>query len=1059
MLRGSPIPASEATTARDPGRAPSLVRAVAVESSILIGLLLLGGLLLPRTSRTVIDPRLRVALALPVGIAAHATVGVLRLPGLWGAAATAAVILFLPTVLHARGTPSGWTRADVRALASASVGILAVVALARWTTFLMLTPDSRDYWAGGAVLADGNLAPALLDVKRGLSLQSLHAIGFATGIEGLQALGAVLLAAGVVILGASVAGVVNRSRSIASASFVAAAVALVASPQIRGLAAYINTHVLVAVLIMALVILVTLGRGMLPATTVVAAGLVLSRAEGALLVALVLLGTLALADRRTVRIGPWVTSGIATLVWAGLLGLGAAQVGRGTPTAVVLIGLIGVGLLLVGPGVKSLPRETLVRLPIAVSVLLWGAALLLMLRDDEVVFLDVARENLGGGAGRWGVLGILLVAAAVLAVGLSGGSSSPEATVGRWVLIGYVPLALLTKLGDGLDGDAGLATLLVGGGRTGFGDSVNRMWMHAVLVALLVLLHAAFAAPTARRRSWSRAPGVVVAILAVGWVASQWQPAHLPRVVVSDLNVLRAGGIESAIPTEELVDGSTVTQQLLIPPFVAPQGASAAEVCVDVRLVTFGNVPTGSVVLGLVGGGRTAERTLRGERIADFGVEPVCLALDTDGPEPLGPLDDLTLTVRAVGTSPGAAPGLLLAAGVGPRASVRLPGESGADPGATDASVVLEVRLVLEGPGAPLDRAVDTVALLLPWVAMLIGAGLLASRHWGPRATASSDGTRDGTRRSRRDLLAFVARHGDAAAYLDENPDVADSGADPFRHWCDHGAAEGRRLPGIRGTVDGSGPPVAVDPEYALERAFRAFVTEHADVGAYLEANPDVRDAGLEPLGHWLDSGMAQGRQMPGVDVRPHDPGPREGWRALRWRDAPVLIRTHESLPERVVAAIRRQARHEPAILAPGGATIPDLRRIDATRVLDRIGLDLAGLLHGIPARPERVLVTDVVRSGPGSAKDGHLTLVTGPEQATSRRRRDGRSDHDVIVLAEHLRPGVALDATLLARLLHALAPDELVVDRSVVGAEALQRYGRALSSTMRIVTDPGGGP
>ena len=43
----------------------------------------------------------------------------------------------------------------------------------------------------------------------------------------------------------------------------------------------------------------------------------------------------------------------------------------------------------------------------------------------------------------------------------------------------------------------------------------------------------------------------------------------------------------------------------------------------------------------------------------------------------------------------------------------------------------------------------------------------------------------------------FVKEAGDAAAYLEANPDFVAEGFDPLTHWLKHGLEEGRVFPGI----------------------------------------------------------------------------------------------------------------------------------------------------------------------------------------------------------------------------------------------------------------------
>jgi glycosyltransferase involved in cell wall biosynthesis len=79
----------------------------------------------------------------------------------------------------------------------------------------------------------------------------------------------------------------------------------------------------------------------------------------------------------------------------------------------------------------------------------------------------------------------------------------------------------------------------------------------------------------------------------------------------------------------------------------------------------------------------------------------------------------------------------------------------------------------------------------------------------------------------------------DKTWYLEHNPDVASSGADPALHYIRHGAVEGR----------------AASPFF--------------DTRLYLSNNPDVALNGVNPLVHYLRHGEAEGRLISGRVVMP----------------------------------------------------------------------------------------------------------------------------------------------------------------------------------------------
>ncbi len=110
----------------------------------------------------------------------------------------------------------------------------------------------------------------------------------------------------------------------------------------------------------------------------------------------------------------------------------------------------------------------------------------------------------------------------------------------------------------------------------------------------------------------------------------------------------------------------------------------------------------------------------------------------------------------------------------------------------------------------------------------------------------------------------------DGAYYLRTNPDVADSGADPFAHFMDVGWAEGRNpcaLFGVDWYLE-TNPEVAAEGMNPLAHYVTAGAAEGRrphplfDVEHYLSQNPDVSEAGVNPLYHYLTDGWREGRSV-----------------------------------------------------------------------------------------------------------------------------------------------------------------------------------------------------
>ncbi|GJD31119.1 hypothetical protein PMNALOAF_2372 [Methylobacterium adhaesivum] len=238
-------------------------------------------------------------------------------------------------------------------------------------------------------------------------------------------------------------------------------------------------------------------------------------------------------------------------------------------------------------------------------------------------------------------------------------------------------------------------------------------------------------------------------------------------------------------------------------------------------------------------------------------------------------------------------------------------------------------------------------------------AGLNPLVHWlrvgaeeGRPAPVATRNRRDGTD------YDLVARSGwfDPAYYLRQNPDVAEAGLDPISHYLTGGFREGREPSAF---FDGRGygvrypdvlladiPPLVhwlrvglredreapFRPDAERKTGLRSdyeVVTQSGlfDPAFYLRENPDVAEAGLDPVSHYLAGGFREGREPSAFfDGR--------GYRA-RYPDvvvadiAPLLHWLRFGLGENREAPIRRDAGGE---IGPGS----DYGDVAASGLFDR---------------------------------------------------------------------------------------------------------------------------
>lgn len=190
--------------------------------------------------------------------------------------------------------------------------------------------------------------------------------------------------------------------------------------------------------------------------------------------------------------------------------------------------------------------------------------------------------------------------------------------------------------------------------------------------------------------------------------------------------------------------------------------------------------------------------------------------------------------------------------------------------------------------------------------------------------------------------------HFDAAFYLERYPDVAAAGADPFTHFVQWGAAEGRL--GVR--------PAAIEALLKTEHpqgieALAAGANDpDFDEAYYLERYPDIRGAGVVPYEHFINHGRAEGRvaSPPKLTVE-------AGARAVDTAKRSVLIVSHEA--SRTGAPIlslniasELQTRFNVVVLLLGGGDLIADFRESATRVAG------PALVRNAPQDADRIIMT-----------------------------------------------------------------------------------------------------
>lgn len=392
-------------------------------------------------------------------------------------------------------------------LVAVTVALLHHANLAKWHT------DSFMYLMSGQLIADGRYASDVstyLLTARTLGVPLLHAPAHLGGGYFLTSIHALLAAATLAI----VTWLFRRGLAHPAAPAVLATFAvlggllLLTNNRFVFSAFYLNGHLLVAVLV--LVIAGSgwlLARGRFAADTPPAAlmalqvlaipALVISRPEAAMLAVLALLPTwLAGKVSARHRMVTVATLGVANLVWQGFVAW--IHLAREAPVPLTAVGSLALGILLVA-AIPLLRRPLPARLLLVSEAGLWLALLAFVAARGPanlVESLYATGVNLFLGEGRWG-LSVAILTAFVL--GCLVLSRVPHLSYLRFPVTAFVPLGFL------------LAYLRDIPYRVGFGDSLSRMFMHVVPLAVLYVTAAMAAAVAARSPDAAPAPAAETA--------------------------------------------------------------------------------------------------------------------------------------------------------------------------------------------------------------------------------------------------------------------------------------------------------------------------------------------------------------------------------------------------------------------------------------------------------------------------------------------------------------------------------------------------------------------
>ncbi|EAR24696.1 hypothetical protein A20C1_11476 [marine actinobacterium PHSC20C1] len=367
-------------------------------------------------------------------------------------------------------------------------GVTAAVAFFRAVPQVGWSNDSLQYLLNGSLIASNNITIASTSLlpKRLIGVPELHAAANLGGEYYVQAI--TPLIAGLVLallswmLWESLAPRLSKRALI----FIVLGGVLFLASMNRFVfhAFYLNGH-----LLFALFMLVVVGGGwMLVSTTSVnktalitamslsVGALIFLRAESSILVVLVLLPIIV--DGSVSRVHKSILLailGASTIAWQSFMA--AVYLAQGLPVAFEIWGLLGFGVAILAL-IPLLRWSIFVQrgriILVLAEAVLWLSLIVLFIREPQILIESVSAtyENVVTGAGSWGLSLILMVALLVLATFIA----VPNRVNLRFPLTSFIPLGFL------------LAYLRDIAYRVGDGDSLNRMWIQLIPIALFYVL-------------------------------------------------------------------------------------------------------------------------------------------------------------------------------------------------------------------------------------------------------------------------------------------------------------------------------------------------------------------------------------------------------------------------------------------------------------------------------------------------------------------------------------------------------------------------------------------
>lgn len=435
------------------------------------------------------------AVGLPVGLAVH-----VGLTGMF-VVTSVAIPVWVPVALTVTAAVAWWLRCRRRgesvavspiAATAVAIAVAGLVATLRVANLLNVTPDSFRYLTTSGLLASQRLdsaSPFLLE-SRLVTVPAMHAPAALGGELYLRSVTPLVAVACVLVLAwLARAGIGQRTLPpTPEVVAVLAAALLVTNNRFVFHAFYLNGHLAAAtwlLIVAGISWLLMTGAASVDARprlvalqALVIPALVLTRPETGLLVALALLPLLVAQHvPRSLRWVPAAALGASMAVWQGFLAVAYRTTNGTAPASATGLTIVGFALLVGAVALRARGSGWLPRRVLGLAEAgLWLLLVVLVVTDPGVLAAS-AKATLFNvlSDGGWGVSLLVLAALAIAALLLT---AAPGRVTLRFPLTAFVPFSLL------------LAYLRDGAYRLGPGDSLNRILLHILPLAILFVASA-----------------------------------------------------------------------------------------------------------------------------------------------------------------------------------------------------------------------------------------------------------------------------------------------------------------------------------------------------------------------------------------------------------------------------------------------------------------------------------------------------------------------------------------------------------------------------------------